>query len=191
SAGLVDGRDLQGELLIVGGVIVRPARQPHVVDAPRDLQDPAEDTDRRQGLLRRDAREPHVLSLAKKAAAFFNISRSRRSVLTSRLRANSSSRSVVVSAPGGPLPSSISARRIHARTDVSVRSRSRATSPAFLPLLRNSPTTSALYSGVKCLRFFFAAMNTSRPAHRGPSLVSTKPGQDQRERKDRVASHLF
>ena len=58
--------------------------------------------------------------MAKKAAAFFSISRSIRRVFTSRFSAVSSSRSALVSAPVGPFPASTSACRTHARTDVSV-----------------------------------------------------------------------
>ena len=61
-----------------------------------------------QRLLRRDEHKSHVFSFAKKAAAFFNISRSICNRLFSRRSRISSSRSAVVNAPGGPLPASTS-----------------------------------------------------------------------------------
>ena len=115
---------MHGELLVGGGARGTSAFQPRVESAARHFENVAEYRYRRGGLLRRDERELHVLSLAKKAVAFFRMSRSIRSVFTSRLSAASSSRSDVVSAPAAaplPLPLSMSACRTHARTEVSVR----------------------------------------------------------------------
>ncbi len=52
------------------------APSPGVEAARRHLQTPAQDGDRMRGLLRRDERESHRLCFAKKAAAFFRMSRS-------------------------------------------------------------------------------------------------------------------
>ncbi len=60
---------------------------------------PAQQTRGQLGLLRVDEGELHPFSFAKKAAAFFRISRSMRRVFTSRRSAASSSRSAVVSSP--------------------------------------------------------------------------------------------
>src|SRR5262249_36100467 len=95
--------------------------------------------------------ELHLLSFAKNAAALFKKSRSIFSTRTSFRRANSSVRSFGVTSL---LPTSgkpCSARFIHARSAVSVRSRSLATCPTDLPLLRTSATASALNSGVNDL----------------------------------------
>ena len=56
---------------------------PRVEPARRDLQHPTHRAYAEGGLLRLDEREPYTWSLAKKAAAFFRISRSVRSVRTS------------------------------------------------------------------------------------------------------------
>jgi hypothetical protein len=76
-----------------------------------DAKDPAQQADRVGGLLRHDEPIPahRVVSFAKKAAAFFRISRSWRRVWFSRGRRPSSSRSAVVSSPGRPRPASTSA----------------------------------------------------------------------------------
>ncbi|HEX2877619.1 MAG TPA: PAS domain S-box protein [Polyangiaceae bacterium] len=77
-----------------------------------------------EGHLLGDESELHSLSFAKKVAAAFKMSRSWASRLFSRRRRVSSSRSAVVSASGGPLPASTSARLTHSRSEFSVRSRS-------------------------------------------------------------------
>src|SRR5262249_56000803 len=109
----MDRRDGQPQsfvrLLARGG----RARPPRVEASPRDLERPAQQPHGERGLLRGDEREPHGFSFAKKAVAFFKMSRSMRSVRFSRRRRPSSSRSSLVSAPGPPRPPSISPSPTH------------------------------------------------------------------------------
>src|SRR5208283_4775005 len=107
-------------------------------------------------LLLGDEREPHALSLAKKVAALFRISRSMRRTFTSRRRCESSSFSAVVRAPGGPLPSSTSACRHQSYTRLFASLKSFATCATLRPP-RTSATVSALNSRVcmRRVRFFF------------------------------------
>src|SRR5206468_10361545 len=99
-----------------GGLTLHPG----VEAAGRDAEDATEPSDRVVGLLRGDEPEPahRVVSLAKKAAAFFRISRPSRSTRTSLPSRASSSRSAVVN----PFrwPASISACATQRRTAVSV-----------------------------------------------------------------------
>src|SRR4051812_2381448 len=104
-------------------------------------------------LLRLDELEAHFPLLAKKAAAFRRKSRSIVVVFNSRRSRANSARSCEVSGPLGLRFSSTSARFTQARSAVSVRSSSLATSPMLLPLARTSCTTSALYSLVNFRRF--------------------------------------
>src|SRR3954470_11828788 len=104
-------------------------------------------------LLRLDELEAHFPLLAKKAAAFRRKSRSIVMVFSSRCSRANSARSCEVSGPLGWRFSSTSARFTQARTAVSVRSSSLATSPMLLPLARTNCTTSALYSLVNFRRF--------------------------------------
>ena len=96
---LVDLGDPGGQALILKRPRGRLARLPGVKPGPAHAQDPAHDRDRVLGLLRRDEPEdPHrvSLSLAKKAAAFFRISRSSARIRFSRRSRRNSSRSSVV-----------------------------------------------------------------------------------------------
>src|SRR5216684_2566335 len=160
----------------------RPGRRrapvPGVEARARHLERPAQQPDRDGGLLHGDEREPHAFSLAKKAVAFFRMSRSIRSVRFSRRRRPSSSRSSVVSVPALPRPASTSACCTQRRTAVSARSSSRATAPTDLPLSRISRTVWALNSVVNVRRLRLAMTHSYRTFVR--SGVSTKPGQVQR-----------
>src|SRR4051812_31955419 len=122
----------------------RAALAPGVEAALRHAQHPAQRRHAVLGLLRPDERESHAFSLAKKAAAFFKISRSSFRTRTSLRSRESSSRSSVVSAPAGPRPASISACFTQLRSADTVRSRSRATSLIVLPLDQTSCTAFAL-----------------------------------------------
>src|SRR6266481_429707 len=115
---------------------------------------------------------------------FFKMSRSIRTVRSSRRKRPSSSRSSVVSAPAGPWPASIPACRTQARTALSVRPSSRATTPMDFPLSRINRTVSALNSSVNARRLRLAMEHSYRTFVR--SAVSTKPGQlhDAHERAD-------
>src|SRR5712692_5934748 len=106
---------------------------------------------------------------------FFKMSRSIRTVRSSRRKRPSSSRSSVVSAPAGPWPASIPACRTQARTALSVRPSSRATTPMDFPLSRINRTVSALNSSVNARRLRLAMEHSYRTFVR--SAVSTKPGQ--------------
>ncbi len=114
-----------------------------VVATGRNGHDAAEDGDGEGHLLLGDEREPHALSLAKKVAALWGISRSMRRTFTSRRRCESSSFSAVVRAPGGPLPSSTSACRHQSYTRLFAGLKSFATCATLRPA-RTSATVSAL-----------------------------------------------
>src|SRR5262249_8655334 len=139
---------------------LQPLR-PGVEAARRYPQGMAQHRYRVVDLLRRDEAVPHRFSLAKKAVAFFKISRSICSRLFSRRSRCSSSRSAVVSSPR-PRPSSMSAWRTQLRTADSVRSRSRAISAIFLPPVRTSRTVSCLNSSVNARRVRFVMAHPSR-----------------------------
>src|SRR5712691_10667539 len=117
---------------------------PLVKGGPGDLEQTARLHDVASlGLLRLDEREhAHRVSLANKAVARLRMSRSSRNTRFSLRNRASSSRSAVVNP--SRRPSSTSACFTHARTAVSVRSRSRATLDTVLPGWRTSSTTSAL-----------------------------------------------
>src|SRR5581483_6959471 len=120
------------------------ASPPGIVARTRDAGEPAEQGNGIAGLLRRD--EPHAahrVSLAKQAAAFFRISRSSWSVLTSRRRRRSSSRSSVVRAPGGPWPASTRACCTQRRKDSVAMPRSPAICRMLLPLVCTNCSASA------------------------------------------------
>src|SRR5713226_827607 len=159
-------------------VLPRPsafgAIAPSIEPARRDTEMTAHERDWEVGLLRSNEREFHWFSLAKKAAAFFRSSRSIRSSRFSFLRRASSSRSLVVSAPGGPWPASICALFTHSPMSVWSTPRSRATSLLVLPALRTRSAAPALNSGVNFLRFRFS-MNTLYLLR----WVSTKSDQAQ------------
>ena len=78
--------------------------QPGVVAAAGDAENATQDAHGKLGLLRRDEGEPHWLCLAKKAVAFFRMSRSIRSSRFSRRRRRSSLRSSSVSGTSGLRP---------------------------------------------------------------------------------------
>src|SRR3989441_7372626 len=173
----VDRGDLETQPFVRPRARRRRARLPRVEARARHLERAAEHPHREDGLLRGDEPESHGCSFAKKAVAFFRMSRSIRSVRFSRRSRPSSSRSSVVSAPGVPRPASISACRTQLRSAVSVRSRSRATVRTDLPLSRTSRTASALNSFVNARRFRLAMTHSYRTFVR--SEVSTKSGQVQ------------
>src|SRR2546425_726454 len=173
----VDHRDLEAQSFVRLPARGRRPGLPRVETRARHLQRAAEQPDWKGGLLRRDEREPHAFSFAKKAVAFFRMSRSIRNVRFSRRSCPSSSRSAVVSAPGVPRPASISACRTQLRSAISVRSSSRATVGTDLLLSRTSRTASALNSFVNARRLRLAVTHSYRTFVR--SGVSTKPGQVQ------------
>src|SRR5712691_13411157 len=163
------------------GIFLRPETEatpaPGVEARGRDQQRPAQHSHGVRRLLRLDEPELHWLSFAKKAAAFFSISRSIRSCRASRRSATSSARSAVVRSPLPPPPASIPDCATQLRTADAVRPRSRETSPIVLPPSRTRRTTSALYSAVNFRRVRFFKWT---PRGIFASLqVSTKPGQVQ------------
>ena len=86
-------RDLDGELRVRLRPLAARPLLPGVVAAAGDLEHLAQNGDRVVRLLRVDELEHHPFSFAKKAAAFFNISRSISSRLTRLRSSRSSSRS--------------------------------------------------------------------------------------------------
>src|SRR5713226_3385768 len=104
------------------------------------------------GLLRHDELISLRLCFAKKAVAFFNISRSSCRMRFSLRSRASSSRSAVVNAPDLPLPRSTRVCSTHLRNDDSVKSRSRASAPTVFPSSSTSRTAPALNSSLKLRR---------------------------------------
>ena len=98
----VAGSDHRHELRVNERARRRRTASPGVVAAARDSKGSAQLRGGQQRLLRSDESKPYLLSLAKKAAAFFRISRSIRRSFTSRRSRWSSCRSSVVSSPGLP-----------------------------------------------------------------------------------------
>ena len=123
---------------------------PGIVATTRYLQQPTQQGHRIQGLLRRDKPIPHVDSLAKKAVAFFNTSRSMRKRSFSRRSWRTSSFMLRVSAG---VFGALSAVHFHRLNTDWGRPNSSATCRALLPLVRNSRTASRRNSSVYT-RFF-------------------------------------
>src|SRR5271168_4789079 len=175
----VDRGHLQPQALVLTPTLRRRPFAPGVVARARDLQHPAQQRHRVPGLLRRDQRESHWFSLAKKAVAFFRISRSIGSRWFSRLSSTSSSRSPRLSEPAGPRPASTSACSTQRRKAVSPIPSSSASCPMRLPLLWISRTVSALYSSENFLRFRSCSIVHSSARTFALFGVSIKPGQLQ------------
>src|SRR3989449_3302634 len=161
ATGRMGGGDVHGELLILASPRRHRTSLRRVEPGATDPEYRAEQVDRKRGLLSRDEGELHPCSLAKKAVAFFRMSRSIRSVLFSRRKCASSARSSVVSAPPWPRPASVSACATQRRSAVSVRSSSRATAPGLFPLCCTTLTASALNSGENDRRRRFFPMTHS------------------------------
>src|SRR5579884_2674881 len=147
----VTGHNLLGQLRVLLCSHRWLTSLPCVVPAAGDAQYPAHRSHGMIPLLSLD--EPvrryrrGSVSLAKKVAAFFRISRSSCSTRTSRRRRFNSSRSSAVISPGR-CPASISASRIHFRRDSSATPRSLAVWVTDLFPLLAMRTASALNSGV-------------------------------------------
>lgn len=148
---------------------------PRIKPRPRHLQYPAKYRHRVVCLLRADKHVPYLLSFAKKAVAFFNISRSIKSSRFSFRSLVSSSLSAVVNAPGLPLPESTSACVTQFRMEFSETPRSRATSLTFFPPSMTSFTVSALNSRVN-VRLFFCSVFFSISTASHTLEVSFKSG---------------
>src|SRR6185369_3800726 len=153
-------------------------RKPRVEAASRHAEGPREHRHRVASPLRVDERELHAFSFAKKAAAFFRISRSIRSSRFSLRSRASSARSSVVS-PVLPFDRSARAWDAHVATEFALRSRSRATCAIVLPSSSTRRTAPALNSSVNARRgrlplpscsFMLDIVSTFRQ-------VSTKSGQ--------------
>ena len=145
------GADLHPQLLIPVGPPRRRPLLPRIKTAGGDAQRPTALGHRELGPLRGNPGKPYCWCFAKKAAAFFKMSRSvRNSRFSFRSRANSS-RSAVVR-PVRPCVRSAQARLTHSRSAVSVRSRSRAAAPTVLPPSSTKPTALALNSSVNWRR---------------------------------------
>src|SRR6266571_687643 len=115
--------------------------------AGRDLHDRTDLGDRKPGLLRVDPGKRYAGFLAKKAVAFFRMSRSIRSSRFSLRSRASSARSSLVK-PVRPFVRSACARDTHDPSAEGVRSSSRATAPMVFPSSRTSRTAPALNSEV-------------------------------------------
>src|SRR5262249_45306269 len=154
-------------------IATRPRRfrptAPGVIPVRRDIERATEHTNSEGGLLRDDPRELHCWCFAKKAAAFFRISRSVRSSRFSFRRRASSSRSAVVK-PVRPCVRSARARVTQMRRLDSVRSRSRATLGMLLPSSSTSRTACALKSSSNRRRWRRVVFGVSAMAR---DIVST------------------
>src|ERR1035437_1740279 len=156
----------------------RWASSPSVETTSGDLENAARDHDPVVGLLHEYESKLHLLSFAKKAAAFFRISLSSRSTRLSRRSCVSSCFSAEVSSPLSPAPASIPACRTHSRTAVSVRSRSLATRLVDRSPARHSCTTSALNSFVNDRLFLDTALPIGDSWRiLAPAGMSTKRGE--------------
>src|SRR5204863_3411633 len=112
---------------------------PRIEPARRDLKTPAQDRDGVVGLLHRDEPKSYRLCFAKKAAAFFRMSRSSARIRFSLRSRASSSRSAVVR-PVRPFVRSAWACRTQLASEDGVRSKSRETAPIVLPSSNTSRT---------------------------------------------------
>src|SRR5215831_12805423 len=134
------------------GILALPRRlaapTPGVKPTARHLQDPTQDLHWIRGLLRLDEAIPHDDSLAKKAIAFFRMSRSCRTWSSSRRTALSSPVARKPCVPSGIL----AACRFHRLSVVCPMPSSWATCVAVFPLRRSSSTASCLNSGVNFCR---------------------------------------
>ena len=89
--GLITGPNVGDQQLVLTRPPALRAAPPRVKAAPCDLEHPTQESDWIVRLLRLDLPIPHDDSLAKKAIAFFKMSRSCRSCSTSRRKTLSSS----------------------------------------------------------------------------------------------------
>src|SRR5439155_21360426 len=81
----MDGLHLRRQDAILTDALTEGARTPCVIVGPRHLEHPTHRGDAPDELVRADEHEPHRAPLAKKAVAFFRISRSSRKRSFSRL----------------------------------------------------------------------------------------------------------
>src|SRR5690606_5539647 len=125
---------------------------PAAVAAGGDLEHSAQDRDGEAGLLRVDELESHEFSFAKKAAAFFRISRSISSTLI-RLRSSRFSLSRSGCWLSALLAEPSCAAFTQFLTALSVRSRSSAIWLMLFPEVSTRRTTSARYSSVNARLF--------------------------------------
>src|SRR5262249_49567516 len=192
TAGLVRRADPHPQMSVASDAGRFGPPLPRIEAARRDAQRAATVRHREIGLLRRDPGKPYCWCFAKKAAAFFRMSRSVRSSRFSLRSRASSSRSTVVR-PVRPCVRSARARLTHSRTAVSVRSMSRATPPTLLPSSRTRRTTPALNSSVnwrRGRRFGVSAIGLDIVSSIGK--MSTEPDQAQapaRARLPRFRNH--
>ncbi len=127
-----------------GGGRARAARASPRHQSRRRAQHPPSDRDGRGSPPRADGPVAvHSVSRAPKATAFLSISRSRRRIWFLLRSRPGSSRSAVVSPPGGPRPASLSTRFIQPRSAHSETPRSQAGYGMPLPFVRASSTASA------------------------------------------------
>src|SRR5579864_2612632 len=152
----------------------------------RHAQTTTENTDGMLCLLRRDEGKPHRLCFAKKAAAFFRISRSSWTIRNSFRSRASSSRSAVVR-PVLPCVRSARACSTQFRSDDSVKPKSRAAAATVLPSSRTSRTAPVLYSSVKLRRVRFAFLSAMVDIVFPFRKMSTKPDQAHRRGRSRRA----
>src|SRR5215831_9767875 len=153
------------------------APTPGIKPTAGDLQHPTQDLHRIRDLLRFDEAIPQDDSLAKKAIAFFKMSRSCRTWSSSRRTALSSSVARKPLVPSGIL----AACKFHRLRVVWPMPSSRATCVAVFPLRRSSSTASCLNSGVNFRRAFpmrhlrVASMPGRCPQNQGKTTRGRRP----------------
>src|SRR5690606_20245726 len=139
--------DRRHQNLIVPGASAGAAVEPGMEARAGDIQRLAQPCHRPDVPVLRDESEPHIASLAKKAAAFFRMSRSAFSFATSlRSRSISCCSGFICPWPGKACCGSPPASRTHLRSTFSWRSRSRAACATETPRSFTSLTASSLNS---------------------------------------------
>src|SRR4029077_11626395 len=145
---LVAGPNMREEPLILLRACTERTTAPGVIAAPGHREHATQDLHGIRGLLRLNEAIPHPDSLAKKATAFFRMSRSMRSCSTSRRKTLSSSVARKLLDPRGA-PATCRIHRLNVGWGMP---NSRATWHSLFPLRRHKSTASCLNSGVKLRR---------------------------------------
>src|SRR5690606_31570424 len=144
--------DRRHQRLVVPGAGAGAAVEPGMEARAGDIQSVAQPCHRPDVPVLRDKGEPHITSLAKKAAAFFRMSRSAFSFATSlRSRSISSCSGFICPWPGKACCGSEANSRTHLRSTFSWRSRSRAACATATPRSFTNLTASSLNSRLNFL----------------------------------------
>src|SRR6185503_8625783 len=148
SRSLITGPNVRHQALILLCAPTHRAVAPGIEPTPGDVEHSTQYAHRIDRLLRLDKTISHSDSLAKKATAFFKMSRSMRNCSTSRRNTFSSSVARKLFVPRG----AVATCRIHRLNVGCGMPSSRATWHSLFPLRRHKSTASCLNSGVKLRR---------------------------------------